>query len=59
MMKALPPATSKLLRLSLMLMLMLAGTARAQIAEVVVTAQRAPSLESRTPVAMTTPSAER
>nr|WP_315249139.1 TonB-dependent receptor [uncultured Duganella sp.] len=56
MMKAPAPATPKLLMLSLSLML--AGTARAQIPEVMVTAQRSPSLESRTPVAMTTLSAE-
>ncbi|WP_373996633.1 TonB-dependent receptor [Duganella sp. 1224] len=51
------PPTPKHLIFSLPLMLMLAGTARAQLQEVTVTAQRAPSLESRTPVAMTTLSA--
>lgn len=43
--------------LILCLSLMLTETTRAQIPEVSVTAQRAPSLESKTPVAMTTLSA--
>jgi iron complex outermembrane receptor protein len=55
MMKATAPATPKLLILSLSLML--AGMARAQIQEVTVTAQRSPSLESKTPVSMSTLSA--
>ncbi|WP_229258400.1 TonB-dependent receptor [Duganella rivi] len=38
--------------------LMIAGTAQAQIQEVTVTAQRAPSLESKTPVSMSTLSAD-
>jgi iron complex outermembrane receptor protein len=36
------------------LSLLLAGAAHAQIQEVTVTAQRSPSLESKTPVSMTT-----
>jgi iron complex outermembrane receptor protein len=55
-MKVRDSVTPKLLILSLSLSLM--GTARAQIQEVTVTAQRSPSLESRTPVSMSTLSAE-
>lgn len=55
-MKAPAPALPSVLLLLLSLPL-LASTARAQIPEVTVTAQRAPSLESKTPVAMTTLSA--
>ncbi|SDF76901.1 MULTISPECIES: TonB-dependent receptor [unclassified Duganella] len=58
MVKATAPAAPKLLVLSLSLSLMLTGTVHAQLKEVVVTAQRSPSLESRTPVSMTTLSAE-
>ncbi|MRW82771.1 TonB-dependent receptor [Pseudoduganella sp. FT26W] len=50
------PAAPKLLILSLSMML--AATARAQIPEVSVTAQRAPALESKTPVAMSALSAD-
>jgi iron complex outermembrane receptor protein len=56
MLKATAPTAPKLLILPLSLML--AGASHAQIQEVTVTAQRAPSLESKTPVAMTTLSAE-
>ena len=56
MMKAPASATPKLLFLSLSLMF--AQAARAQIQEVTVTAQRSPSLESKTPVSMTTLTAE-
>ena len=56
MLKVPPSAAPSLLILSLSLML--AGTAHAQLQEVVVTAQRAPSLESKTPVAMSTLSAQ-
>ncbi|MHA4871699.1 TonB-dependent receptor [Duganella sp. PWIR1] len=55
MMTAPPSATPKLLLLSLSLLF--AASARAQIQEVTVTAQRAPSLESKTPVSMSTLSA--
>jgi iron complex outermembrane receptor protein len=56
MIKATAPSAPKLLILPLSLML--AGASHAQIQEVTVTAQRAPSLESKTPVAMTTLSAD-
>jgi iron complex outermembrane receptor protein len=56
MLKATALTAPKLLILPLSLML--AGASHAQIQEVTVTAQRAPSLESKTPVAMTTLSAE-
>ncbi|WP_373987111.1 TonB-dependent receptor [Duganella sp. BuS-21] len=55
MMTAPPSATPK--RLLLALSLLFAASARAQIQEVTVTAQRAPSLESKTPVSMSTLSA--
>ncbi len=56
MIKATAPSVPNLLILPLSLML--AGASHAQIQEVTVTAQRAPSLESKTPVAMSTLSAE-
>jgi iron complex outermembrane receptor protein len=56
MIKAPPSATPK--RCILLLSVTLAAAAHAQIEQVTVTAQRAPSLESKTPVAMSVLSAE-